>query len=83
VVQKIDPLYIKVTLNPLPTNDAYMHHETFSFMMSYPAISSRDRAQKAWLCLGLVVKGPWFRDGLVISLVLSVNRPRKQFSHLV
>jgi len=28
--------------NPLPTNDAYMCHETFSFMMSYPAMSLED-----------------------------------------
>ena len=28
---------------PLPTNDAGIHHETFSFMMSYPAISLGDR----------------------------------------
>jgi len=30
-------------LSPLPTNGAYMHHETCSFMMSYPAMSLGDR----------------------------------------
>ena len=29
--------------NPLPINDAYISHETFSFMMSYPAMSLGDR----------------------------------------
>ena len=30
-------------INPLPTNDAYMHHEIFSFVMSYPAMCLGDR----------------------------------------
>ena len=29
--------------NPLPSNDSYMCCETFSLMMSYPAMSLRDR----------------------------------------
>jgi len=33
------PSYLLLCTNPLPTNDAYMHHETFSFMMPCPAIS--------------------------------------------
>jgi len=30
-------------LGPLPTNGAYMHRETFSFMMSYLAMPLGDR----------------------------------------
>ena len=30
-------------LNPFPTNDALRCHETFSFMMSHPAMSLGDR----------------------------------------
>ena len=29
--------------NPLPTNDCKTRHETFTFMMSHPAMSLRDR----------------------------------------
>ena len=36
-------LMCKAMINPLPTNDAYMRHETFSFMMSYPARTLGDR----------------------------------------
>ena len=30
-------------INPLPTNDCKTRHETFTFMMSHPAMSLRDR----------------------------------------
>ena len=30
-------------VNPLPTNDCKSLYETFSFMMSHPALSLRDR----------------------------------------
>ena len=30
-------------VNPLPTNDCKTRHETFTFMMSHPAMSLRDR----------------------------------------
>ena len=33
------PSYLLLCTNPLPANDAYMHRETFSFMMPCPAIS--------------------------------------------
>jgi len=36
-------LMCKAMINPLPTNDAYMRHEIFSFMMSYPARTLGDR----------------------------------------
>ena len=28
-----------LSVNPFPTNDAFWRHETFSFMMSHPAMS--------------------------------------------
>ena len=40
-----------VLLNPLPANDALWCHETFSFMMSHPAMSLGDRlcaSRKGW-----------------------------------
>ena len=30
-------------ISPLPTNDAFCRHETFTFMMSHPAMSLGDR----------------------------------------
>ena len=32
-----------LVLNPFPTNDVIWRHETFSFMMSHPAMSLGDR----------------------------------------
>ena len=34
---------MNIQINPLPTIDAYMHHDTFGFMISYPAMSLGDR----------------------------------------
>jgi len=36
-------LIVEGHVNPIPTNDACMHYETFSFMMSYQAMPLGDR----------------------------------------
>ena len=80
-------------MSPLSTNDAYMHCETFSLMMSYLPMSLGDR-----FCVdrkGSLGGGGWVHPkgangmsglGVPFLLYLNVNGPRKQFSdpsHLV
>jgi len=75
-------------MSPLSTNDAYMHCETFSLMMSYPAMSLGNR-----FCIsrkGRSGGGGWVHLkgandmsglGMPFVLYLNVNGPRKQFSY--
>ena len=86
-----------ILFNTLPTNEVYLHRETFSFMI-YPAMPLGDRFcvsredESRWVHLkgansmalsGLGRERPLVGAGQAISLVLSVNGPRKQSFHLV
>jgi len=58
-----------VNLNPLSTNDTYIRHETFSFMMSFPAMSFGDR-----FCFsrkGGIGGGGWVHPKGANSMVMS------------
>ena len=76
-------------------------HETFSFMLPYPAMSLGDRlcasrkggaggggwvhpkGANSMAVSGLSLNSPWLEPGAwAISRVLSINEPRKQWSHL-
>ena len=88
--------YIAALLKPFPPNDAIWRHETFSFMMSHPAMSLRDRlcvsrkggareggwVHRSMAASGLSFEQPLVEAGQAISRVLSINGPRKQWSHL-
>ena len=62
-------------INRLPANDALRSHETFSFMMSHPAMSLRDR-----LCAsreGGAGGGGWVHPKGANSMAVSGLRDRK------
>ena len=62
-------------INRLPANDALRCHETFSFMMSHPAMSLRDR-----LCAsreGGAGGGGWVHPKGANSMAVSGLRDRK------
>ena len=93
-------LYTAQSFNPLPTNDCKSRHETFTFMMSHPAMSLGDRlcasrkggaggggwvhpkGANSMAVPGLSFEQPLVGAGYANSWVLSINRPRKQWSHL-
>ena len=72
---RLDTYKLLCLLNRLPANDTLRCHETFSFMMSHPAMSLRDR-----LCAsrkGGAGGGGWVHPKGANSMAVSGLRDRK------